>query len=400
MKKNFALALFAMLSFALNAGELPATTPDPVALVKSMRAFCGGLNTLACEIDFLRTSESATKVSERRAHFESAFQRPNLLSILLKDEGQVNYAWISDGKDVSTYLAGLEKYSKGSAPGTFSELFEGAELRVVKGSLEGAFLLDELIVAAPEGKLPAQADAVEYVGLEEIGVEKAHHVRLKRAPSNWDVWIADGPAPLPVKIYSDISNAVEPRQPGTKTDFTVTFKRWLPGAALDPRAFQFDPSSKAKRVSGFLPEIAPHPLLNQRAPAATLQLADGSSTTLAAHLGRDVVVLDFWAISCVPCIGLLPKVDAVARKFGGKNVVFYAMNEGDSAEDVREFFKRQGIALTATLNNKTANFAGFKVEAIPQTFVIDKSGVIRAAHSVHSADLAAELTALIETLLK
>ena len=80
-----------------------------------MRAFCGGLASLACEIDFVRTARSPGKVSERFAHFDAAFQRPNLLSILLKDEGRVNYAWICDGADVFTYVAGLEKYSKNKA---------------------------------------------------------------------------------------------------------------------------------------------------------------------------------------------------------------------------------------------------------------------------------------------
>lgn len=388
------LSILAFATLPLVAGEPP---PNPNELVASMQKFCGGLNTLACEIDLLRVAKSPGKTSERRAHFECAFQRPNLLSVLLKDEGSTNYAWICDGKDVFTYIAGIEKYSKSAAPAALSDLFASPEIYVIRNTLEGALLLDELLVPGAT-KLPANATAVSYVAAEEIGGEKTQHLRFMRPEHNWDVWILDGPTPLPMKVTGHASSFSEPN---AKIEFTVEFKRWLPGATFDPRAFQFDAGSKAKRVSGFLAPIPPHALLNTPAPAAALQMANGKARVmLDNHIGRDVVVLDFWAISCVPCIGIMPKVDAVAKKFSGKNVVFYAMNENDSPEDVREFLKLKGISLTPTIHNKAENFAKFKVDAIPMTFVIDKAGIIRAVHTVHSDDLSGELTTLIESLLK
>ena len=384
----------------VSGGELaqPETAPNAIDIVKQMRVFCSGLNSVACEIDYKRVLKSARLDSERSVHFDAAFQRPNLLSILMKDEDRVTYAWISDGTDVSTYMAGAEKYMKHKAPETLDALLSGEEMYVVNPSIEDALLIHELLQKSAVNALPAGATGASYIGAETINGEPAHHIRLKRQPADWDVWISAGPAPLPLRVFCGVST-IEPVPPGAKSQFTVDFTRWLPDAALDPRAFKFDPSSKAKRVSGFLPEEAPHPLLNHAAPAATLEGIDGGRTTLAAHQGRDIVVLDFWSMTCVPCIGLLPKVDTVAQRFKGRGVVFYAMNENDAAEDIRAFFKTRGISLNATLHNKNANFPAFKVDAIPRLFVIDKAGVIRIVHSVQSKDLISELSAQLERLL-
>lgn len=382
---------FLLAAFA-RGGETVAPKPDAAEVLKQAHAFCSSLKSLACEIDYLRVMRSGKRVIDRRAHFEAAFQRPNLISILLKDDTNVTYAWISDGAAVSTYLAGEEKYMRFKAPPTLDELLAADEMRVVTGALDHAFLLDEWL-RKDGAALPFGAQAAEYVALEEINGEKAHRVRLSGPPHKWDVWIAASPTPLPLKVHADISTADE------KIEFTIEFKKWLPDVKLDPRVFQFDKESKAKRVSGFLPDEPPHPLLNQPAPAAALELLDGTRTTLAAHKGRDVVVLDFWSMSCVPCMGILPKVDAVAKKFKERCVVFYAMNENDAADDVRAFLKAKGIGLAATLHNKEANFAAFKVDSIPMLFVIDKAGVISVVHGVLTDDLIGEMSAQIEALL-
>jgi len=382
----------------VSAGELVAPKPSAADVIKNMRSFCSGLNSLACEIDYKRVLKSARLDSERSVHFDAAFQRPNLLSILMKDEDRVTYAWICDGSDVSTYMAGAEKYMKYKAPGALGELLSGEEIYVVKPSLEDAFLLDELSDKSAVGHPLNGVTSVVYVGRDDVRGEAAHHLRLNRKQGTWDLWVSAGPAPLPLRIHSDTSTS-EPIPPGGKAEFTVEFTRWLPDAKLDPRAFQFDPSSKAKRVSGFLPDDPPHPLLNRPAPAANLELLDGSRTTLAAHKGRNVVVLDFWSLSCVPCIGLMPKVDTVAQRFKARGVVFYAMNENDAAADIRDFLKARGIALTSTLHNKAANFAAFKVDSIPRMFVIDKTGTIRFVHSVQSKDLVTELSEQLEKVL-
>lgn len=400
-----------VLAAALNAGE---AQPDPAELLKKMHTFFVSLNSVACEIDFTRNSVAEGTRREMKLHYDVAFQRPNLLSVQMKSDDTVTYAWICDGTNVFVCMWGAEKYTQSKAPATLDELLISDEARVVRGAVENAFLLDVLLRKDAEIAIPPKVfqnnvkSTVQYASFGEINGEKAHELRFTSSwdngsklkttgsPAERELWISDGAVHLPMRITGSLSTPASAEQISFRVDFT----RWLPDVKLDPRIFQFDTKAKAaKRVSGFLEEPPPRPLLNKPAPAAVLDVLDGQRTTLAAHKGRDVVVLDFWSAGCVPCIGLLPKVDAVAKKFKDRGVAFYAMNEGESADDVRAFFKARGIGLTATLRNKDANFDAFKVDAIPMLFVIDKNGVIRAVHSVHTRDLGVELTEQIEALL-
>jgi peroxiredoxin len=400
MIRSHALLLVAAFSASACAGEPPAPPPNPRALLAASHAFASKLKSLACEIDFLRTENSAHRELERRAHFDAAFQRPNQLSILLKDGDLVTYAWICDGQTIYTYLAGLEKYSTHAAPATLEALLASDEMYVVKSSLDDAFLLDDLQRAdRADATLPGAAVDVVYVAAETVLGRAAHHLRLVRKNASWNVWLAAGDAPLPLKIQADISTAPAAGHEPTKIEFTVEFKNWHVEETLDAALFKFDPNSKAKRVGSFLKELPPHPLLNQAAPDIALTTLDGTSRRLSSHRGRDIVVLDFWAIGCMPCVGLLPKVAAVAQRFDGKGVVFYAMDEDDAPEKISEFFRLRNIALRATIRNKDVNFPAYKIDAIPQTFVIDRQGVIRVVHSVQTNDLEAELSAQLEALL-
>ena len=294
----------------------------------------------------------------------------------------------------------MEKYTTHTAPATLDALLDSEEMFVVKSSLEDAFLLDDLQrTDRPDARLPANASDVVYVAAETVLGRATHHLRLVRKSGSWNVWLAASDALLPVKIQGDISTPPAAGQEAAKTEFTVEFKNWHVDEALDAALFKFDPASKGKRVGSFLKENPPHPLLNQIAPDITLTTLDGATRRLSSHRGKDIVVLDFWAIGCMPCVGLLPKVAAVSQRFDGKGVVVYALDQDDPPAKMREFFKLRNLDLRATINNNEVNFPAYKIDAIPQLFVIDKQGVIRVVHSVQTNDLEAELSAQLEALL-
>ena len=100
-------AAFSASVCAVDAETAPP--PNPRTLLAASHAFASKLKSLACESAFGRTESSAHHELERRAHFDAAFQRPNQLSILLKDGESVTYAWFCDGQSIYTYLAGLGK---------------------------------------------------------------------------------------------------------------------------------------------------------------------------------------------------------------------------------------------------------------------------------------------------
>lgn len=123
-----------------------------------------------------------------------------------------------------------------------------------------------------------------------------------------------------------------------------------------------------------------HPLTGRAAPDFTLPLVGGEAVSLASHLGKDVVVLDFWASWCPPCREGLPVLDRVARAHAGQPVAVYGVNIREGKNLVTEFATANKLSLPILLDNTGVVADDYGVSGIPQTVVIDRSGKV---HSVH-----------------
>jgi len=123
-----------------------------------------------------------------------------------------------------------------------------------------------------------------------------------------------------------------------------------------------------------------HPLTNQAAPDFNLPLLSGESVSFASHLGKEVVVLDFWASWCPPCRNGLPVLDQVARDHAGKPVAFYAVNIREGKDLVAAFAADTKLALPILLDSTGLVADDYQVTGIPQTVVIDRSGKVHVVH--------------------
>lgn len=143
-----------------------------------------------------------------------------------------------------------------------------------------------------------------------------------------------------------------------------------------------------------------HALTGKPAPDFTLPSLAGPEASLAAHRGKDVVVLDFWASWCPPCREGLPVLDRVAKRYAGKPVAVYAVNIRESPNLVAEFAKAQGLTLPILLDDTGVIADDYGVTGIPQTVIIGRDGVIREIHIGMSMwgfeeELAAEIDAAL-----
>lgn len=104
--------------------------------------------------------------------------------------------------------------------------------------------------------------------------------------------------------------------------------------------------------------------------------------SLDALRGR-VVVLNFWATWCKPCVEELPILQAVQNDYGalGVQVVGIAADDAASREHVLEFARRAKIGFPVWLGATAEDMAAFGVgPALPATVVLDRSG--RVVHRV------------------
>jgi thiol-disulfide isomerase/thioredoxin len=116
-------------------------------------------------------------------------------------------------------------------------------------------------------------------------------------------------------------------------------------------------------------------LVGKPAFAFRLDMLDGSKFDLAAHKGR-VVVLDFWATWCGPCMQAMPQVDGLVREFAERNVELIAVNLEEQPAQIKSALERHKLHPTVALDRDGAVAARYGVTAIPQTVVIDRTGKV------------------------
>lgn len=103
----------------------------------------------------------------------------------------------------------------------------------------------------------------------------------------------------------------------------------------------------------------------------------GESITLTDFHDQQVVVLDFWATWCTPCVKGMPALQELHEKYSERGVKFLAVNVGEDAETVQEFIDREGYTFEVVMDaNNNINDA-FGVGGIPQLFIVDKSGTLQ-----------------------
>jgi len=123
------------------------------------------------------------------------------------------------------------------------------------------------------------------------------------------------------------------------------------------------------------------PLSGQEAPPFTLPTLEGTSVSLQDHLGKDVILLDFWATWCPPCRDLIPDIAEIAAEYEPKGVAVYAVNMGEPPQRVKNFLESEGLSLPVLLDAENAVGARYQVSGIPRVLIIGKDGVVRYDHA-------------------
>ncbi len=129
-----------------------------------------------------------------------------------------------------------------------------------------------------------------------------------------------------------------------------------------------------------------------------MDLAD-KPVDLKEHLGKDVMMLDFFATWCAPCVAALPEVSGVAKKYADRGLVFYAVNVGEDAATVKQFLESKGLDVPVAMDGSTTAAEQYGVRGIPQTVLIGKDGTVQAVHIGFSPTIAADLSRDVEELL-
>ncbi len=148
---------------------------------------------------------------------------------------------------------------------------------------------------------------------------------------------------------------------------------------------------------GAAPTEPASPLVGKEAPDFDLARLTGGRVRPQDLRGK-VVVLDFWATWCAPCVAALPTLMKVAKAHSD-NVVLVAIDQQEESETIREFLKQKAWDLDVALDSDGRVGRSYGVQGIPQTVVIDPQGIVRHVHVGLAPDLEARLTREVRALI-
>ena len=119
------------------------------------------------------------------------------------------------------------------------------------------------------------------------------------------------------------------------------------------------------------------------APDFTASLADGSEFTLSGQQGK-VVLLNFWATWCGPCVREMPAFEMLMEEYG-EDLAILAVNCMEDTGIVDAFLAENGYTFPVAYDPDGSIVMKYPTQGIPYTLVIDGDGIIRQIY-VGAAD--------------
>lgn len=133
----------------------------------------------------------------------------------------------------------------------------------------------------------------------------------------------------------------------------------------------------AGRSLGRDPLVVRSALLGKEAPAFRLPGLTGGEIDSASFRGQ-IVVVNFWASWCVPCIDEAPELQAFAQRWSGRGVNLVGIVYNDKAEGAAKFRDRFGLTFPQAMDPGGRSAIDFGVYGVPETYVIGRDGTVMA----------------------
>ena len=113
-----------------------------------------------------------------------------------------------------------------------------------------------------------------------------------------------------------------------------------------------------------------------QAPDFTFPDLTGKEVGLSDYRGK-VVFLNIWATWCPPCVDEMPSMEKLYKQFKGEQFEIIAVSiDGEGRKVVAPFMERLNLTFPALLDRKGKIKNIYGVTGIPESFIIDKNGII------------------------
>lgn len=104
--------------------------------------------------------------------------------------------------------------------------------------------------------------------------------------------------------------------------------------------------------------------------------ADDGRTITAANFGGRLLVLNFWATWCQPCVEEVPSLDQFAKEMAGSGVVVLGVSMDTNAQKYRDFLARTHVSFLTARDPDAKISADYGTFKYPESYIIDAKGKV------------------------
>jgi thiol-disulfide isomerase/thioredoxin len=408
--------------------------PAARALLEQVSKAYRSLSSYSDQGQFVIAITLGGKVHKQDRPLKLTLSRPNKVDL---DAGVARLT--SDGKTMTEMVGALKRYATAPAPesidiNTFREGPMGAVLFGGPTAAPMFVLLNLLTGTNPDVLVDQMGGTIQPAPAAAGGKAEAPTLLIDMVEGP-DLLLKVDPS---TKMLSAIELKIDPKDlvksapPGQ----TLSIEQfgWFAGAvstgAIKDQAFAFVAPNGFTRVeslknqpgAGQAPKHAIEEKIGKPAPEFSLTLLDGpgkTRTITKAELAGKVVLIDFWATWCKPCLMELPEIQKLIEAYAAskKEVVIVALSQDTEPTELSEIRKlvektleEKKLTLTGSpagrigLDPSNSVGTAFEVEGYPTLVILDGKGIVQSAHVGYNPEsaeplhksLAKEIDALLE----
>lgn len=351
--------------------HLDQISPEVQSIIEKVRSSYRSMSSLSkiskTEVRRIMDDKIQTMVTDQvtvimrpdKSRFESRTKDGKLISLTVSNGEQIVRANPSNKQYIRTsYVDLTDSVNKQSFSSTFAT-YENYGSSFTGGQLSGQETIEvsgekiPCFIIKVEVPLPKNSDSLKRYASYSIWIDKSRYVIVKDFTSHFSI-SSDGKF---VELY--VSN----------TATSLRMNDHIPDSH-----FVFVPPIDWKEVKSF--ERPRSEILTIGSDAAEFKLTDilGKTHNLKSYQGK-VILLDFWATWCGPCLVELPRIENIYKDFKNKGLIVLGINN-EQIDVAKKFITEKGYSFPTLNDGENSVSISYKVSAIPTVVIINKEGKI------------------------